>query len=40
FSRAAELVVEEPAIRQAARDKIRIYRVQGYPLQVHRLPRI
>uniref|UniRef100_UPI003075E050 DNA polymerase III subunit chi n=1 Tax=Pseudomonas aeruginosa TaxID=287 RepID=UPI003075E050 len=40
FSRVAELVVEEPAIRQAARDKFRFYREQGYPLQDHRLPRI
>ena len=40
LSRVAELVVEEPAIRQAARDKFRFYREQGYPLQDHRLPRI
>ncbi|PXB68483.1 DNA polymerase III subunit chi, partial [Pseudomonas aeruginosa] len=25
---------------QAARDKFRFYREQGYPLQDHRLPRI
>lgn len=39
FSRVAELVVEEPAIRQAARENFRQYREQGYPLQDHRLPR-
>ncbi|WP_235534012.1 class I tRNA ligase family protein, partial [Pseudomonas aeruginosa] len=37
---ATQMVVEEPAIRQAARDKFRFYREQGYPLQDHRLPRI
>ncbi|KWR77307.1 MULTISPECIES: DNA polymerase III subunit chi [Pseudomonas] len=40
FSRIAELVVEEPAIRQAARENFRYYREQGYPLQDHRLPRL
>ena len=40
FSRIAELVVEEPAIRQAARENFRFYREQGYPLQDHRLPRL
>ncbi len=39
FNRVAELVVEEPAIRQAARENFRRYREQGYPLQDHRLPR-
>lgn len=39
FSRVAELVIEEPAIRQAARENFRQYREQGYPLQDHRLPR-
>lgn len=40
FARIAELVVEEPAIRQAARENFRYYRDQGYPLQDHRLPRL
>lgn len=40
FARIAELVVEEPAIRQAARENFRHYRDQGYPLQDHRLPRL
>jgi DNA polymerase-3 subunit chi len=40
FARVAELVVEEPAIRQAARASFRFYREQGYPLQDHRLPRL
>ncbi|WP_152225394.1 DNA polymerase III subunit chi [Pseudomonas sp. SCB32] len=39
FNRVAELVIEEPAIRQAARENFRRYREQGYPLQDHRLPR-
>ncbi|KAF1054137.1 MAG: DNA polymerase III subunit chi [Stenotrophomonas maltophilia] len=39
FSRIAELVIEEPAIRQAARENFRSYRERGYPLQDHRLPR-
>ncbi len=40
FARIAELVVEEPAIRQAGRDSFRFYRERGYPLQDHRLPRL
>ncbi|PAU65083.1 DNA polymerase III subunit chi [Pseudomonas sp. PIC25] len=40
FARVAELVVEEPAIRQAARESFRFYREHGYPLQDHRLPRL
>ena len=40
FGRIAEIVVEEPAIRQAARDSFRFYRERGYPLQDHRLQRI
>ncbi|WP_213875303.1 DNA polymerase III subunit chi [Pseudomonas sp. dw_358] len=40
FARIAEIVVEEPAIRQAARESFRFYRERGYPLQDHRLQRI
>ncbi|MBO3274948.1 DNA polymerase III subunit chi [Pseudomonas schmalbachii] len=40
FARIAELVVEEPAIRQAARENFRSYRQRGYPLQDHRLSRL
>ncbi|WP_263142464.1 DNA polymerase III subunit chi [Pseudomonas sp. RIT-PI-AD] len=40
FARIAELVVEEPSIRQAARENFRFYRERGYPLQDHRLPRL
>lgn len=40
FARIAELVVSEPAIRQATRASYRFYRERGYPLQDHRLPRI
>ncbi|MCY1395975.1 DNA polymerase III subunit chi [compost metagenome] len=40
FARVAEVVVEEPAIRQAARESYRYYREQGYPLQNHRLQRL
>ena len=36
----AEVVVEDPAIRQAARESFRFYREQGYPLQDHRLQRL
>lgn len=39
FARIAEIVVEDPAIRQAARESFRFYREQGYPLQNHRLQR-
>ncbi|MCY1430762.1 DNA polymerase III subunit chi [compost metagenome] len=39
FARIAELVVEEPSIRQAARENFRTYRQQGYPLDTHPLPR-
>jgi DNA polymerase-3 subunit chi len=35
-----EVVVEDPAIRQAARESFRFYREQGYPLQDHRLQRL
>lgn len=38
FARIAELVVTDPAIRQATRASYRFYREQGYPLQDHRLP--
>lgn len=40
FARVAEVVVEDPAIRQAARESFRFYRGQGYPLQDHRLQRL
>jgi DNA polymerase-3 subunit chi len=40
FARVAEIVVEEPAIRLAARESFRFYREQGYPLQDHRLQRL
>ena len=39
FARIAEIVVEDPAIRQATRESFRFYREQGYALQDHRLPR-
>jgi len=40
FARIAEIVVEDPAIRLAARESFRFYREQGYPLQDHRLQRL
>ncbi|MDD2060476.1 DNA polymerase III subunit chi [Pseudomonas sp. GD03860] len=40
FARIAEIVVEEPTIRQAARESYRFYREQGYALQNHRLQRL
>ena len=40
FARIAEIVVEEPTIRQAARESFRFYREQGYALQDHRLQRL
>lgn len=40
FARVAEVVVEDPAIRQAARESFRFYREQGYPLHNHRLQRL
>jgi DNA polymerase-3 subunit chi len=40
FARVAEIVVEEPAIRLAARESFRSYREQGYPPQDHRLQRL
>lgn len=40
FARVAEVVVEDAAIRQAARESFRFYREQGYPLQDHRLQRL
>lgn len=39
FARVAEVVIEEPAVRQAARESFRSYREQGYPPQDHRLQR-
>jgi DNA polymerase IIIc chi subunit len=35
FARVAEVVVEDPAVRLAARESFRFYREQGYPLQDH-----
>jgi len=40
FARVAEVVVEDSAIRQAARESFRFYREQGYSLQDHRLQRL
>ncbi len=40
FARVAELVIEEPGHRRAARENFRFYREGGYPLQDHRLPRL
>lgn len=40
FERVAEIVVEDPAIRLAARERFRFYREQGYALQDHRLQRL
>ena len=40
FERVAEIVVEEPSIRQSARERFRFYREQGYALQDHRLQRL
>ncbi|CAM3915198.1 DNA polymerase III subunit chi [Pseudomonas reidholzensis] len=40
FQRVAEIVVEAPAIREAARERFRFYREQGYALQNHRLQRL
>ncbi|MEG5267233.1 DNA polymerase III subunit chi [Pseudomonas sp. JDS28PS106] len=39
FARVAEIVIEEPAVRQAARESFRSYRERGYPPQDHRLQR-
>lgn len=39
FERVAEIVVEEAAIRQSARERFRFYREQGYALHDHRLQR-
>lgn len=40
FERVAEIVVEAPAVRQAARERFRFYRERGYALQDHRLQRL
>ncbi|HEY0289974.1 MAG TPA: DNA polymerase III subunit chi [Pseudomonas sp.] len=40
FTRVAEIVVQDPAIKLAARESFRFYREQGYPLQDHRLQRL
>lgn len=39
FARLAEIVVQEPNSRQAARENFRFYREQGYALQNHNLSR-
>lgn len=40
FARVAELVVQEPALLQASRQRFRYYRNLGYPLHNHKLSRI
>ena len=40
FARLAEIVLDDPASRQAARECFRFYRDKGYPLQDHRLTRL
>lgn len=40
FARVVEVVVEDLAIRLAARESFRSYREQGYPPQDHRLQRL
>ncbi|AIR89644.1 DNA polymerase III subunit chi [Pseudomonas cremoricolorata] len=40
FARVAEIVVEAPDIRQAARERFRFYRERGYALHDHRLQRL
>lgn len=40
FRRIAEVVIAEPASRQAARERFRFYREQGYALQNHQLTRV
>lgn len=40
FARVAEVVIEDPAVRQAARTSFRAYREQGYAPQDHRLQRL
>lgn len=40
FARVAEVVIEDPAVRQAARSSFRSYREQGYAPQDHRLQRL
>lgn len=40
FQRVAEIVVEAPAVRQAARERFRFYRERGYALTDHRLQRL
>ncbi|MCO8161458.1 DNA polymerase III subunit chi [Pseudomonas sp. 21LCFQ010] len=40
FARVAEVVIEDPAVRQAARTCFRSYREQGYAPQDHRLQRL
>ena len=40
FARVAEVVIEEPLCRAAARENFRFYREGGYPLQDHRLSRL
>jgi len=40
FARVAEVVVEDPVVRLAARESFRFYREHGYPLQDHKLQRL
>ncbi|MFN3581275.1 MAG: DNA polymerase III subunit chi [Pseudomonas sp.] len=37
FSRMAEIVIEQDAVRLPARERFRFYRERGYPLQTHQL---
>lgn len=37
FERVAELVSEEPAVRDAGRERFRFYRDRGYSLRTHKL---
>ncbi|HEX7048291.1 MAG TPA: DNA polymerase III subunit chi [Gammaproteobacteria bacterium] len=37
FERVAELVDEEPAVRDAGRERFRFYRDRGYSLRTHKL---
>ncbi|MFF7706008.1 DNA polymerase III subunit chi [Pseudomonas sp. NPDC007930] len=39
YARLAEIVLDDPALRQAARDRFRFYRERGYALHNHRLTR-
>lgn len=37
FERVAEIVNEEPAVREAGRERFRFYRDRGYSLRTHKL---